>query len=483
MISNLADNLSHAERSAVEARPEAGISAGKALKPEFSELVASGDEGQRDAEAEQVEAKFESKSQRSQPSSTIDLLEFETNSPKLVAEASAKMNDAVEAGNRDVDDVLVHEIELEIPKGDSGVPPAEENADPPNPSGDVHAPLKRDAETKSQPAFVAGKADRQGEHPSMDLRDEEVGGSIADVAGKSRHSDPKGNAESSAPERTPRVAIDNAVTDLPEVSEVPEGSESALVYAHPGSDPTPRPAVQAVPEKSDAPPLLQEARLGVRKNSPYGNAAVGRTFPDSATFQVTADVTVNTSAQHAHGTGQSAVAGVASEKALAGNIPLMDADFSSSAITVPTDRAAEFRPAPVMQPAPLVPAHAVAREIAHAALSAKSGATVELYIDPVEMGKLDIEFTLIDDRMNIIVRAEREDALDLMRRNSDELLKLLRETNVDLGSLTFSQERAKGQGSGNDAKPFATSGTADPISETVGLAPITVPSNRLDIRI
>jgi len=134
-------------------------------------------------------------------------------------------------------------------------------------------------------------------------------------------------------------------------------------------------------------------------------------------------------------------------------------------------------------PATPVPAANLAREVMQAAISAKGSGSIELRIDPVELGKLDIEFSVIDDRMNIIVRAERDEALELMRRNSDDLEKMLREAGVDLGSLSFSQG---GSDDPQQKNRFGLAGlggdSAVPDTPASHLSPVGS-TDRLDIRV
>jgi len=138
--------------------------------------------------------------------------------------------------------------------------------------------------------------------------------------------------------------------------------------------------------------------------------------------------------------------------------------------------------APSQQSAP-VPGSALAREITQAALSSRNGNTIDLFLDPVELGKLEIEISVVDDRMSILVRADREDALDLMRRNSDELHRLLREADVDLETLTFSREQSRGQDQQRDWKNVAFGGTADAGGDETVTSAVMPDSSRLDIRI
>jgi flagellar hook-length control protein FliK len=159
------------------------------------------------------------------------------------------------------------------------------------------------------------------------------------------------------------------------------------------------------------------------------------------------------------------------------------ADAEISLTPTRTERDADFRAVLRQAPATPVPAANLAREVMQAAISAKTSGSIELHIDPVELGKLDIEFSVIDDRMTIIVRAERDEALDLMRRNSDDLEKMLREAGVDLGSLSFSQG---GSDDPQQKNRFGVAGLAGESAVSDGPAsvlPSARSTDRLDIRV
>ncbi len=169
------------------------------------------------------------------------------------------------------------------------------------------------------------------------------------------------------------------------------------------------------------------------------------------------------------------------EKLAQGLAPAGDAEIALTPLRA--DRDAEFRAVLRQAPAAPVPAANLAREVMQAAISAKGSGSIELRIDPVELGKLDIEFSVVDDRMNIIVRADREEALDLMRRNSDDLQKMLREAGVDLGSLSFSQGGSRDP---QQEHRFGVSGAGGDSAVSGGPASTLPPvqsSERLDIRV
>jgi|GEM_PF-3103297 len=126
------------------------------------------------------------------------------------------------------------------------------------------------------------------------------------------------------------------------------------------------------------------------------------------------------------------------------------------------------------------------QEIVRAAMSTKGSSSIELRLDPSELGQLDIELSFADDRVSITVRAENETALDLMRRSSDDLMKMLRDAGLDPANLDFSQGGSKDKD--HDA-PFTAlvtetgaAGGGDSLM-TAAPGPLLGSSERVDIRI
>ena len=123
-------------------------------------------------------------------------------------------------------------------------------------------------------------------------------------------------------------------------------------------------------------------------------------------------------------------------------------------------------------------------EIVRAAISTKSNSTIELRLDPSELGKLDIELNFKDDRVSIAVKAEREDALDLMRRSSDELARLLRQAGVDFDSLGFSQGGFADQEQNRSFQSFALDEIeGEALQVTASSSKSISTSSRVDIRL
>lgn len=103
---------------------------------------------------------------------------------------------------------------------------------------------------------------------------------------------------------------------------------------------------------------------------------------------------------------------------------------------------------PLIAPPPAAPAPAVTVAQVPAAVAAAANAapdgTVEITLDPVELGTLTITFRSEGEGLRIVIFAERPETLDLMRRNAGEFLADLRAQGFGQASLGF----AGGQGSG-----------------------------------
>jgi len=125
------------------------------------------------------------------------------------------------------------------------------------------------------------------------------------------------------------------------------------------------------------------------------------------------------------------------------------------------------------------------QEIVRAAVVTRGPTTIELRLDPSELGKLDIELSFVDDRVSIMVRGEREDALDLMRRSSDELGRMLRQAGLDLDTLNFARDQTGERDREQAFRAFAVEGAGegegvDPVRSALRLGPAP---DRVDIRI
>ncbi|MEL6978920.1 MAG: flagellar hook-length control protein FliK, partial [Pseudomonadota bacterium] len=93
----------------------------------------------------------------------------------------------------------------------------------------------------------------------------------------------------------------------------------------------------------------------------------------------------------------------------------------------------------------------VAGQISAAMRQVGDATQITLQLDPVELGRVSIELDFQDDGLVVSVRAERPEALDLMRRSGAELEQALRDAGIDFQSMSFSGE-SSGRGLAGDAE-------------------------------
>lgn len=127
-----------------------------------------------------------------------------------------------------------------------------------------------------------------------------------------------------------------------------------------------------------------------------------------------------------------------------------DAPAPQAATAAPaTNFAVELRQAatsaPGATPTMHVPLEALAVNIAR---KVEQGLNqFEISLTPVELGKLDISLKIGDDgRVHAVLRAERQDTLDLLRQDARTLENQLRQAGLDVGSNALSFQLSQGQG-------------------------------------
>lgn len=112
---------------------------------------------------------------------------------------------------------------------------------------------------------------------------------------------------------------------------------------------------------------------------------------------------------------------------------------------------------------------------------------VTLRLDPPELGKVDIDMKFTDRGVTIVVQAERSEAVDLMRRNANELLRELRQSGLTLSSsdMTFSQQKDSQDNQSSKAglaQPEDESASLN-IQTTYTLKPVPTMTNTIDDRL
>ena len=94
---------------------------------------------------------------------------------------------------------------------------------------------------------------------------------------------------------------------------------------------------------------------------------------------------------------------------------------------------------------------------------------IEIRLEPPELGRVRVEFEIVDRVVTAVVTAERSETLDLMRRNAESLLRDLAAARHENINLAFSS------GSGGEAPEDRPTGAG---RETVDAAPADAASRR-----
>jgi flagellar hook-length control protein FliK len=86
----------------------------------------------------------------------------------------------------------------------------------------------------------------------------------------------------------------------------------------------------------------------------------------------------------------------------------------------------------------------VSGQLLHHSAAAKSGG-VELLLAPSELGHVKFQMHQEADSVRVVLSAERPETLDLLRRNSDQLLQEFKQAGFSGASLSFGQWEQQGK--------------------------------------
>ncbi len=91
-----------------------------------------------------------------------------------------------------------------------------------------------------------------------------------------------------------------------------------------------------------------------------------------------------------------------------------------------------------------------------AALRGREGAqTIEIRLDPAELGRVEIDIKYEGDKVTVALRADRDDALDLMRRHGSDFLKELKDSGIDVSNMSFERRESGQNAFGRDSESEA----------------------------
>ena len=96
----------------------------------------------------------------------------------------------------------------------------------------------------------------------------------------------------------------------------------------------------------------------------------------------------------------------------------------------------------------------------HAIIARRADGPVELSLAPAELGRLHVSLLQDGDILRVVIRAERGETLDLLRRNADSLMQEIRSAGFAGGSFSFSGWTG-GQPPAPQAGLFGAGPTAD----------------------
>ena len=128
-------------------------------------------------------------------------------------------------------------------------------------------------------------------------------------------------------------------------------------------------------------------------------------------------------------------------------------------------------------------AKAVASQIG-AAAARIDGSRIELRLEPPELGRVNLSFTITEDGMTAVLAADKPETIDLMRRHADQLAKELAEAGYEDVDLSFADDPSQAEDQPDKAQAGASVETLDAGGEASGASgPVSGAGAGLDIRI
>lgn len=271
-----------------------------------------------------------------------------------------------------------------------------------------------------------------------------------------------------APQNLP---VANPATDL---AEPPQKQPAAALQAGPAAplapaSPSPPPSIPG-----PAPPIPATTRAkegGVAGPEPEPEPATARALPEPAT-RASAPPPVNPGMAQASQPERLLISATAD-------------DPSEMPVNIRIERQAADTAAPIQAATRAAIAMPVPEQITtqiQQQITKAGRQTIELRLDPAELGRVTIEMTTQDKQVVALISTERSETAELMRRHADILLSSLEKAGFSQANLSFQQGNTR-QGQ----QGFNTLTGPEPAPEpATAIAPGTTPigpDGRLDIRL
>lgn len=175
---------------------------------------------------------------------------------------------------------------------------------------------------------------------------------------------------------------------------------------------------------------------------------------------------------------QSSGSGTSSNATLVLTAAQQTAPTGATGVNATAVDAAAFREAVIMRPDA-----SMIQQIISAASSRTSAGTVEVFLDPPELGKIEISIDLGDQGLRATLSAERQTTQDMIRRNLGDLAQTFEDAGFSDIDLGFS-DRHDGSDSG-DADAFSSSvGDAElPETRSRGVTLNLISGSTMDLRL
>ncbi len=133
-------------------------------------------------------------------------------------------------------------------------------------------------------------------------------------------------------------------------------------------------------------------------------------------------------------------------------------------------------------PQPDLPRH-ISSQLAEAVRKGGGDRPMELTLNPAELGRVRISMQTTDGIVTVNVIAERPETLDLMRRHIDLLAQDFQDIGYGAAEFTFGQNTSDTQDDAGQSHATIQTAEPDQTDPSVIAAPLTIQTDRVDIRI